>query len=102
MHVLLYSPLRPFIEADFAFPYLNRPLRRDPRWELRDASLCGRMCSCGGMRVVECVVACLKSEFDLKAYFYDLAPQLHLTSASQRIRIGRECWGRHRRTARLC
>ena len=49
VHVLLYSPLGSLIEAEFTFPNLNRPLRRDPRWELRDASLCGRMCFYGGI-----------------------------------------------------
>ena len=49
VHVLLYSPLGPLIEVDFAFPNLHRTLRRDPRWELRDASLCGRMSCYGGI-----------------------------------------------------
>ena len=47
-------------------------------------------------------VLCLKSVLDLNAYFKDLAPQLHLSSASQIMSIERECWGRHCRTARLC
>ena len=46
---MLYSPLGPLIEADFAFLNLHRPLRRDPRWELRDASLCVCIYCYGGI-----------------------------------------------------